>query len=238
MKWKSTRYIVALAAVFFLAGAAAWWITTDAVPAVSHAKEVFPVIILDAGHGGTDGGAVSADGIVESRLNLEITKRLSLLMAFCGHESVLTRTDEGSLASPDTASVKEEKRSDLNYRVSFVNAYSDAVLISIHQNSLPGHPEVFGAQVFFNTAPTAGRLAEEIQEQLNAFHNAGNEKLSRKIDASIYLMKEVTHPAVLVECGFLSNPTEAKLLCTEEYQKQLVLAVAAGYLSYTNEGIT
>ena len=156
----------------------------------------------------------------------------------CGQRVTLTRTDSNSLASPGTVTIREEKRSDLHNRVNIVNSFHSATLISIHQNSLPGHPEVSGAQVFYNTVPRAKRLAEVVQNQLNVFHNVGNEKLSKQIDSGVYLMKEVSCPAILVECGFLSNPTEANALCTEKYQKQLVLAIAAGYVSYTNEGIT
>ena len=204
----------------------------------AHKVENTPVIVLDAGHGGTDGGAVSEDGLIEREINMEITQRLALMMTFCAQRVVLTRTDSNSLASPDAATIKEEKRSDLANRVTLVNSLSNATLISIHQNSLPGHPKVSGAQVFFNNTASARHLAESVQRQLNGYHNAGNEKLSKQIDSSVYLMREAVCPAILVECGFLSNPTEARALCTEQYQKQLVLAIAAGYLSYTNEGIT
>ena len=232
------HFFAALLAVSLLAGYIKLFFYGCHTAASAHNAEKQPVIVLDAGHGGTDGGAVSADGIIEREINLEITQRLALVMSFCAQRAVLTRTDSNSLASPDAATIKEEKRSDLSNRVTLVNSLSNATLISIHQNSLPGHPEVSGAQVFFNTAAPARFLAESVQQQLNCCHNAGNEKLSKQIDASVYLMKEVSCPAILVECGFLSNPTEARALCTENYQKQLALAITAGYLSYTNGGIT
>ena len=195
-----------------------------------------PIVILDAGHGGMDGGAVSSDGIVERELNLEITKRLALLMIFCGEHVALTRIDSNDLSSPDAATVKDQKRSDLKNRVTAINAVPNATLISIHQNSLPGHPEVYGAQVFYNSVSGSNQLAVATQQQLNISHNAGKARIAKEIDNSIYLMSEVRCPAILVECGFLSSPREAHALCTPDYQKSLALAITAGYLSYTNEG--
>ena len=194
-----------------------------------------PVVIIDAGHGGIDGGAVSADGIVEAEINLEITKRLALLMLFCGQRVALTRADALDLASPNALTTKERKASDLQNRVAAVNSVDNAVLISIHQNSIADHPEVHGAQVFYNQKGTGNLLAERVQQRLNQACNRNNEKTARQIDSGIYLMNNVNCPAILVECGFLSNKAEAHALCTADRQKELVLAIAAGYLSYTSE---
>jgi len=207
-----------------------------AVKAVfSPGEDTLAVVILDAGHGGMDGGAVSPDGIVEAEINLEITKRLALLMLFCGQRVALTRSDAQDLASPDALTTKERKVSDLKNRVSAVNSATNATLISIHQNSIADHPEVHGAQVFFNSVGTGNLLAEAVQQRLNQERNSGNEKLARQIDSSIYLMNKVNCPSILVECGFLSNRSEARALCTPECQKGLALAICAGYLSYTSE---
>lgn len=197
-----------------------------------------PILILDAGHGGMDGGAVSSSGIVESDLNLEITKRLALLMVFCGQRIAMTRIDSEDLSSDDAATIREKKSSDLKNRVAAINSISNATLISIHQNTIPGYPAVHGAQAFYNTQTGSAQLAAAVQEQLNRVRNINNEKLSKQIDTSIYLMNHVNCPAVLVECGFLSNPAEAAELCTPKCQIQLALAVAAGYLTYTSEGMS
>ena len=200
----------------------------------AHAR---PVVVIDAGHGGPDGGAVSNDGIIESRLNLEIARRLSLLLLFCGQDVSMTRTDDADCSLlPDTASIKNRKVADLKNRAAAVNSMENAVLLSIHQNSLAGHPGVYGAQAFFNAVPGSNGLAQSIQQALNQAHNQGNAKNARQIDSSIYLMSAVQHPAVLVECGFLSNANEAHALCTAGYQMQIVLSIAAGYLTYSNEG--
>lgn len=189
-------------------------------------------VILDAGHGGVDGGASSADGIIESDINLEITKRLALLMIFCGQRVALTRIDAGDLSSPDAQSIREKKVSDLQNRVAAINSISNATLISIHQNSLGGQIRVHGAQVFYNTAQNADRMANHVQQHLNDTVNVLNSRNPKPIDTSIYLMKHVLCPAILVECGFLSNPSEAHKLCTPEHQKHLILAISAGYLCY------
>lgn len=196
-------------------------------------------LVIDAGHGGADGGAVSADGrVAESAINLQIARRLALLFSFCGHPVILTRSDENDLSSPEAATIREQKVSDLKNRVETINGSSAAALISIHQNSLPGYPKVHGAQVFYNTVPNSERMAQSTQNALNQTINPGNEKVCKAIDPGIYLMKEVRCPAILVECGFLSNNSETSLLCTEAHQIKLSLAITAGYLQYTNEGIS
>ena len=162
--------------------------------AVSGSASPQRAVILDAGHGGADGGAVSDSGVAESGLNLAITLRLADVLTFC------------------------------------------ARLISIHQNSLPGHPGVSGAQVFHNGQDGAEALALCIQNDLNMAVNT-REKAAKRIDDSIYIMKHADCPAVLVECGFLSNPEETVLLQQPDYQLHMAAAIAAGFCQYcTNEG--
>ncbi len=193
-------------------------------------------LILDAGHGGMDGGAVAADGSTESHINLQITRRLASLLLFLGQESTMTRTDESDLSSPDASSIRDQKVSDLHNRVDMINSADSAVVISIHQNMLPGHPEVQGAQVFYNSVSPSEKLAASMQQTLNRFVNR-TDRAYKPIDPSVYLMKEIRHPAILVECGFLSSPSEAVLLGSEHYQKQLAAAIAGGFLQYqTKEG--
>ncbi len=208
------------------------------VPAISAAEESWsgPVVILDAGHGGEDSGTVAPDGTKESGINLQITRRLNDLLPFLGCQTVLTRTGEGSVADPDATTLREKKRSDLQNRVAQINGMSDAVLISIHQNSLPQHPLVHGAQVFYNRVSGGEAMARCVQEELNRIAEQGNAKQCRAIAPDIFLMKQVSCPAILVECGFLSNKKETVRLQDAEYQKQLAVLIAGGYLKYqTNE---
>ena len=130
--------------------------------------------------------------------------------------------------------MRQKKVSDLRNRVALVNAIPNAVLISVHQNSLPGVPSVHGAQAFYNTVEPSGQLAQSVQAALNQSINTG-EKSEKQIDKTIYLMKNVTCPAVLIECGFLSNADEAARLQTPEHQKKLAAAIAAGVLNEREE---
>lgn len=186
------------------------------------------VVILDAGHGGEDGGAVSADGTPESGINLQITRQLSDLMIFMGYDVELTREGEDAVYSPEATTLREKKVSDLKNRVALINGQENAFVISIHQNSLPGHPRVHGAKVFYNGVVPAQQAGMIVQAAMNQAVN-GEDRPVTPIDGSIYLMKESQHPAILVECGFMSNPEESKRLQDPTYQRRLAVAIAAGY---------
>ena len=117
-----------------------------------------------------------------------------------------------------------------------INGQADAVVISIHQNSLPGHPRVHGAKVYYNTVLPSREYAQQIQSAVNLAVNGGEERPVTPIDSTIYLMKESRHPAVLVECGFMSNPDECRLLQRSDYQLRVAVAIAAGLdRSFTSE---
>ena len=180
------------------------------------------VIVLDAGHGGEDGGAVSPDGVPESGINLQIVRKAEGLLVFLGRSVRLTRTGEEAIYSPEAQTLREKKVSDLKNRVALINALPHAVLLSIHQNSMPQHPAVHGAQVFSNPQEPAAGLAQSIQQALNLTVNTGNEKTAKAIGDSVYLMKHITCPGVLVECGFLSNSHEAQLLRQPEPEARRV----------------
>jgi N-acetylmuramoyl-L-alanine amidase len=199
--------------------------------AFSGGKAAGTIVVIDAGHGGEDGGAVSGSGVPESGINLNIALSLREVLSFCGQRTVMTRTDEGALSSDDAASLREKKVSDLKNRVALVEATPQARLISIHQNSIPGHAAVHGAQVFYNAVAGGDQIADAMQNLLNETVNTGAPRQCKQISDTIYLMKNVTCPAVLVECGFLSNRAEAELLQNNTYQKKLAAVIAAGYLN-------
>ena len=201
----------------------------------SPAEEAVATVIVDAGHGGEDGGAVSADGVLESKLNLEIALRLDAILRFSGVETKLVRREDVSVYTPGAVTLRQKKVSDLQNRTAMVNCTEHAVLLSIHQNSLPSAPSVHGAQAFWNHADGAEVLGGTIQDRLNLAVNAGNEKASRKIPDSIYLMKKITAPGVIVECGFLSNREEAHRLGEKNCQTRLAAAIAAGCRTYLEE---
>ena len=191
-------------------------------------------VVVDAGHGGEDGGAVAGDGTVESGLNLAIARRVRDLLTFAGMPTAVTREGEDAIYDPGSATLREKKVSDLHNRVALVNDIPNAILLSIHQNSLPSSPSTQGAQAFWNRQEGAEDLASSIQEALNVAINAGHEKKSAQVPSSVYLMKEITVPGVLVECGFLSNAAETEQLKDPGYQTKLAAAIAAGVLTIRN----
>lgn len=189
-------------------------------------------VVVDPGHGGEDGGALTADGSVEeSGINLEISGRIRDLLTFTGQNTVMTRTEDISIHSAEASSAREKKVSDIHHRADIVNDTEHAVLLSIHQNSLPSSTVTHGAQVFWNTQPGAQELASALQDALNEAVNVGNEKHTRKIPPTIYLMSHITAPGVLVECGFLSNKEETVRLQEPVYQRRLAAAITAGFLN-------
>ena len=206
-----------------------------ALPAFSPAKEEAVIVVVDPGHGGEDGGAVSAGGTKESQLNLEISLRLNDLLRFAGQRTIMTRREDVSICDDGLNTIRQRKVSDLKNRAALVNGQTPAVLLSIHQNSLPSSPATHGAQAFYNKQEGAEDLAKSIQEALNGAANAGSEKRAGKIPDSIYLMKNITAPGILVECSFLSNNGEAGKLQDPLYQLRLASAIAAGYLRGISE---
>lgn len=185
--------------------------------------DVGKIIVIDAGHGGEDGGATSCTGILESQFNLEIAERLNDLFHLLGiHTKMIRQTDCSIYTTGETLSQK--KISDLRERVRIVNSFADCILISIHQNHF-SDSKYSGAQVFY--APTQGskELAEVLQQGFVRAVNPGSHRQIKKADG-IYLMQQITAPGVLVECGFLSNPQEEYNLRSKTYQQKLCAVIA------------
>lgn len=181
-------------------------------------------VILDAGHGGIDGGAVSCTGVLESTINLQIALKLESLLQLLGYDTAMLRTTDTSIHTQgDTIAAK--KVSDLKERVRIVNETDNAVLISIHQNYF--HDSRYsGAQVFYGKSEDSEALAKALQTALIQTVNPGSNRQIKKPNG-IYLMEHIDCTGVLVECGFLSNPEEEYKLRSEEYQKQLCCVIAA-----------
>ena len=191
-----------------------------------------PTLVLDAGHGGEDGGAVSLTGVAESGLNLSIVLKLDQILGFYGQAPVVLRTEDVSLHDPDADTLREKKVSDLHNRVDAVESQENAVLLSVHQNIFTDQ-KYHGAQVFY--APTTGsqEWAVFTQELLRTALDPENSRQAKPIPDSVYLMNHISCPAVLIECGFLSNPAEEALLRSEVYQTKLAAAMASAWLQYT-----
>ncbi len=217
--------------IAFAAMAAVLWTGHGPSAAVfSPASSRSVTVVIDPGHGGEDGGAVSADGRVkESALNLEIARRLEALLSFTGQRTAMTRSEDVSIHTEAAKTLRQKKVSDLRNRVETVNGLERAVLLSIHQNSLPSSPGTRGAQAFWNDQSGAETVANSIQTALNTAINPGREKHPKPIPSSIYLMKHITAPGILVECGFLSHAEETAQLQTPSHQLRLAVAIAAGF---------
>ena len=223
----------------FLCAAFAFHALTTGLPvmqAFSTVEKPPVTVVIDPGHGGEDGGAVSPDGVQESHINLAVSKQLRDLLCFAGVQTVMTREEDVTICDEGLGTIRARKASDIRNRVAIVNGTENAVLLSIHQNSLPSSTVTHGAQVFWNQQEGAKELAEAIQTSLNDTINVGNEKHTKQIPPTVYLMKHVTAPAMLVECGFLTNQEETGRLQDETYQRTLAISIAAGYLRGTSEG--
>lgn len=190
-------------------------------------------IVIDPGHGGVDGGASSCTGVLESKFNLEIGLRLRDLLHFLGYETKMIRTEDISVyREGDT--IARKKMSDLKERVRMVGEEENPVLLSIHQNFFPDG-QYSGAQVFYAQTEGSQALAENLQQDFVKNLNTGSKRQAKK-SSGIYLMEHVSCPAVLIECGFLSNPEEEAKLRDKNYQQNLCCVMAstvAKFLSNT-----
>lgn len=181
------------------------------------------VILIDAGHGGWDPGMIGSDTILEKNTNLEIAAKLQAMFEQSGAFVINTRVQDEALG--------DRKRSDMASRREIANTSNADILISIHQNSFQDE-KVRGAQVFYyNLSEESKRLAEYIQAEIKGFVQTSNHR-EPKADSSYYILKETTIPAVIVECGFLSNPEDRLNLVNPEYQEKIAWAIYLGVLRY------
>lgn len=202
------------------------------IVSVSSGRQLIPIPIIDAGHGGEDGGAVAADGTKESLINLEISLKLENIFVLLGVQPLMTRESE-VIAYPDGAvTIRQRKNADLKSRVEMINNTENAVLISVHQNKYTDS-KPFGAQVFYTELGKSYEWGIVTQECLQAL-NLKNTRKAVEVSKDIYMMRTVSCPSILVECGFLSNPQEANALKTREYQLKVSMSIVAGYLKTFN----
>jgi N-acetylmuramoyl-L-alanine amidase len=201
------------------------------IEAVSSTPVSNHTIILDAGHGNPDGGAVGEDGSIESTLNLDIVLKLQNLLESSNCTVILTRSDENGIYETTADTIREQKVSDMKNRVKIANNSDAEMFISIHMNKLE-QSSYSGWQTFYkNTDETSKKIAENIQTSLNYFIKKENTRTIKSI-SGIYLTKNVEIPLVLIECGFLSNAEENELLQTEAYQDELAWSIYIGIMDY------
>lgn len=195
------------------------------------ARETPRTIVVDAGHGGEDGGAVSKSGVSEKNINLAVAEDLRQLLQASGFRVVMTRTSDVSI-SDDLDTIRERKTSDLHNRMKIVESQGDCVFVSIHQNQFP-QSRYHGAQVFYSgNTDSSKSLAEAIRSRIVGMLQKDNTRQTKPATSSIYLLYHAKVPAALVECGFLSNDAEAALLQDEAYQKKMAFAIYCGLLDF------
>ena len=199
---------------------------TEPAAHVAGGREI-STLVIDPGHGGIDGGAVGADGTKESDINLAIALKLRALAEFYALENTMTRQDDSSRSDSQRYSEHE----DLVSRADLVNATVNPVLISIHQNCYPtGQPS--GPQVLYAATETSESLGKLTHQNLIGCLYPGNRRVAEPASKKLYLLNHVSCPAILVECGFLSNLSDLGKLSDSGYQTMLSTVLMASYLQY------
>lgn len=192
-------------------------------------------VIIDPGHGGVDGGAVSADGIVEKSINLNISMKLKSLCELAGIDVIMTRETDISIHDSNADTIKKQKTSDLHNRLKIADSHPEAILVSVHQNKYSGASSC-GMQVFYSgNAPESKTLADCIQTYTVSNIQKSNDREVKQITKAVYLIYNAKQPAVLVECGFLSNREEAEKLNTESYQSEIAYSIFGGIINFYKE---
>lgn len=182
-------------------------------------------IIIDAGHGGTDGGAISVTGMPEKELNLQTSQTLEAMMTALGFQVIMTRNSDTELTCPESGGSR--KMQDLKGRLKIAEANPEIPFVSIHMNKFP-QSKYSGLQVYYSPNNTESKvLADAIQESVKSMLQPENNRETKPATSSIYLLYKIKSPAVLIECGFISNQQEAELLENKEYRQSLCLAISS-----------
>lgn len=191
-----------------------------------------PTVIIDAGHGGEDGGAVGINGTCEKELNLAIALELDALLRAEGISTRLTRDGDYMLYDKFSNYSGHKKSQDLAARLAIANEYENAIFVSIHMNSFP-QEKYSGLQVYYSENSTASKQLADIIQRLTAENlQPQNTRLTKASEGKIYLLKNIKLPAVLVECGFLSNSEECALLCRADYRHRLCMVLFSSVINY------
>lgn len=195
----------------------------------------YPVVIIDAGHGGEDGGAVGKNGIFEKDLNLLIAKDLCDMLRAEGITTVMTRESDVMLYDKTVDYKGRKKLLDLSARLKIAESYENCIFVSIHMNSFP-EEKYSGLQVYYSpNHQSSVLLAESIQKNVSKYLQSENSRSVKKAGSNIYLLDRIRSPAVLIECGFISNYEECELLSSKEYRQKLTLLIFCGICEYISQ---
>lgn len=196
--------------------------------------EDMPHIVIDAGHGGEDGGA-EADGVLEKDINLNIANKLADVLRLCGYRVTEIRDEDISVYTDDAETLRQKKTSDLKRRAEIFNEDVNNIVVSIHQNKFD-NSAYSGTQVFYSTNnENSAILAESIRNSVVSLLQKDNTRELKPANSDIYVLDHAQVPAVIVECGFLSNSEERAKLLDERYQSEMAYAVAMGVLEYSEK---
>ena len=221
--------LLAVALFFFAAG------RLQESFAVSAIQRERPVIVIDPGHGGMDGGAIGAGGIVEKNINLAVALRLKELLALSGYDAVLTRESDISLHDDGASGIREQKKSDIRNRLKLMEKYDGAIVVMIHQNQF-SESKYSGAQMFYGPVhPDSELLAERMQAAFRQLQ-PDNKREIKPGTRDVYLLWSCKNPIVLAECGFISNPEECGKLQDPDYQQQVAFTILMGLLADDADG--
>lgn len=191
-------------------------------------------VIIDAGHGGFDGGAAANDGTVEKNINLQISKKIAGILRFNGYNVIMTRNSDTGTEDDVSDTIAKRKKSDLENRLQVMKENTDSVFVSIHLNKFTTSA-ANGAQVFYTkNFSLAQHLANAVQTSIISLVQPQNKRVVKQGTDSTYLLKNAVVPAIIVECGFLSNKAELEKLKTDDYQSQMAFAIAKGICDFQN----
>lgn len=198
----------------------------------SNSGTYFPTIILDAGHGGMDSGAVGIDNVLEKDINLSIALKLKDLFDVAGFNTKMTRDKDESIHSEDSGTIRSQKVSDLKNRLSMINSDPNNLLISVHQNKFEDS-KYKGAQVFYsNNNSLSKELAQSMRASFVGLLQKDNNREIKPSPKGVFILNKSTVPAIIVECGFLSNSEDVKNLSDKEYQAKVAFTIFCGFLDF------
>ena len=213
------------------------FVKVGSVQPVSLNRLTRPTIVIDAGHGGEDGGAVGVDGIVEKNINLSIAQKLRDLLVLQGYDVIMTRDSDTAIYDAGTEGLRNKKISDLDNRLKLMQENPGCIFLSIHQNQF-GSPIYHGAQVFYSTNSQSSQdLAQVLQDSFRTLLDPENNRKIKPVGEEIFLLNQAPTTAVLVECGFLSNQQEAYRLTDEAYQSEIAFVLFTALENYIHLGV-
>lgn len=190
-----------------------------------------PVIVLDAGHGGLDSGAVGKAGTLEKDVNLSVVLTLREMFRMSGFEVVLTRDKDISIYDDGIVGIRNQKLNDMDNRLKIIQSYPDSIFLCVHQNNYTD-PQYFGGQMFYNTNHPDNRTLAQIMQNRFAQLQPGNDREIKLSGKELFLLNTNKNPSLMIECGFLSNPEEEQNLATWEYQQKVAFTIYSGVMEY------